>query len=294
MPSGVGRSVFVVGGTGLLGRAVATPLLASGWRVRLLVRNVERAQQLLGGGFDYVSGDVSDERALERGLDGCSAVHVSLSAVGTAEEIDRVEHRGTARVAQLAARLGSIHLTYVSGGLVSEGHLTFPSHRAKFQAERAIRESGVAYTIFKPTYFIDTLPRHVQGRWAIVLGRRPHPLHMIAASDFSGMVSRALTTPEAWNRTFVVHGPEGITIAEALRLYCSIPRPGTRVITVPVGIMRVVDRLFMGGRLDQTRDLMTLMSRVGEQGDPVETTRVLGMPTTTVREWCLATREEAS
>jgi uncharacterized protein YbjT (DUF2867 family) len=179
MPAGGGHSVFVVGGTGLLGRAVAPYLLAEGWHVRLLVRNAERAQQLLGSQFDYIAGDVNDERAIERGLDGCSAVHVSLSAIGTAEEIDRVEHRGTARVAQIAARLGSIHLTYVPGGLVSADHLTFPSHRAKFRAEQAIRECGVAYTIFKPTHFIDTLPRHVQGRW----GDRVGPPKVPASHD---------------------------------------------------------------------------------------------------------------
>jgi hypothetical protein len=117
---------------------------------------------------------------------------------------------------------------------------------------------------------------------------------MIAARDFSGMVSRALTTPEARNCAFVVHGPEGIAIADALRLYCSIVRPGTRVITVPIGLMRAVDRRFMSRRLEQTLDLMALMNRVGEQGDPAETNRVLGRPTTTVRAWCLAAKGEAS
>jgi hypothetical protein len=91
-------------------------------------------------------------------------------------------------------------------------------HRAKYRAEQAIRQSGVPYTIFKPTYFMETLPRHIQSRLAIVLGRQPHPLHMVAAADFARMVSRSFQMPKAANRIFFVHGPEAITIPYALHL----------------------------------------------------------------------------
>lgn len=66
------------------------------------------------------------------------------------------------------------------------------------------------YTIFKPTYFMETLPRHIQGKRAVVLGRQPHPLAMIAATDFARMVSHAFRTPEAAHREFCVHGPEAM------------------------------------------------------------------------------------
>jgi hypothetical protein len=38
--------------------------------------------------------------------------------------------------------------------------------RAKWSAEHAIAASGVPYTIFRPTYFMETLPRHIRGRTA--------------------------------------------------------------------------------------------------------------------------------
>ena len=142
------------------------------------------------------------------------------------------------------------------------------------------------YTIFKPTYFMDTLPQHIQGKLAVVLGRQPHPLHMVAAGDFTRLVSRSFRTPAAANRSLVVHGPEAITMADALRLYCSLVEPGTRVVAVPLGLMGLVDRWCMRGRLRRTLQLMALMQRVGERGDPAETNRLLGAPTTTVRQWC--------
>jgi hypothetical protein len=151
----------------------------------------------------------------------------------------------------------------------------------------------VPFTVFKPAYFMDTLPRHVQGSRAVVIGRRQPPLHMVAGADFGAMVARAFRTPEATNRVFFVQGPEAVTIPDALRLYCSLVEPGKRVVTVPLPVMAAVDRLFMGGRLRRTVELMRLMQRVGELGDPTEAHRILGAPTTTLAQWC-ETRPTAS
>ncbi len=278
-------TILVVGGTGMLGELVSRQLLHDGFSVRLLARNVDRARALLGPDFEYIAGDIDNSDVIERALEGCAGVHVSLRGSSDPDEIDRVEHRGTARVAELAARQGVSRLTYLSGMLVAED-AQIPADRAKFRAEQAIGQSGVPYTLFKPTYFMETLPRHIQGNLAIVLGSQPYPLHIVAASDFARMVSRSFRTPEAANRHFFVHGPEGITIPDALRLYCSQVEPGKRVVSMPLGFMSVVDRLFMRGQLRSTLQLMRVMQRVGERGDPSVANEVLGAPTTTLRQWC--------
>ena len=279
------QTILVVGGTGMLGEQVARQLLRDGFEVRLLARDVERAHALLGPDFEYFAGDVDNPDAIEHALEGCAGVHISLRGGSAPDELDRVEHRGTARIAELAARQGVSRLSYLSGMLVGED-AEIPGDRAKYRAEQAICQSGVPYTIFKPTYFMETLPRHVQGKLAIVLGRQPHPLHMVAASDFARMVSRSYRTPEAANRYFFVHGPEAITIPDALRLYCALAEPGKRVVWIPLWLMSTVDALFMRGRLRSTLQLMRVMQRLGERGDPSETNRVLGAPTTTLRQWC--------
>ena len=278
-------TILVVGGTGMLGRRVARRLLQDGFGVRLLTRNADRARASLGPDFAYHAGDVDDAAAVGGALEGCAGVHVSLSGGSDPEELDRVEHRGTARVAALASRRGVPRLTYLSQMLVAED-AEIPEHRAKFRAEEAIRESGVPHTIFKPTYFMETLPRHVRDKLAVVMGRQPHPFHMVAADDFARMVSRSFRTPEAADRSLFVHGPEAVTIPDALRLYCSLVEPGKRVVSVPLRFMAIADKLLMRGRLRGTLQLMGAMQRAGERGDPSEADRTLGAPTTTLREWC--------
>lgn len=49
--------------------------------------------------------------------------------------------------------------------------------------------------------------------------------------------------------------------------------------------MAVIDRAFMGGKLAPNLQIMRLLARTGERGDPTPTNQLLGAPTTTVEAW---------
>lgn len=276
------RRVLVVGGTGALGAPVAERLRQDGYRVRLLVRSPGRLPPR--DDVEYAPGDLADPDTLRSALAGCHAVHVSVRGGPTAELFDRVEHSGTARLAQLAAQAGVHRVTYVSHSLAA-ADAPAADLRAKFHAEQAIAASGAPYTIFRPTYFMESLPRHLQGRRALVLGRQPHALHMVAAADFARLVSRCLAVPEAAGQRLDVHGPQAIKIADALRTYCSHRSPGTRVVSMPLWFMSLADRTILQGRLHGTLPLMRALDSHGERGDPGPTRRLLGPVDTTLTEW---------
>ena len=277
--------ILVVGGTGDLGQPVVRRLLADGYRVRLLVRGTHGAP----AGLDHphlepVRGDVDDAGSLRRAMDGCTGVHVSLRGGPSAEQYDRVEHQGTARVAEVAAERGVARITYVSHMLAGQ-QAGAPDLRAKHRAEEAIVRSGVPYTVFRPTYFMETLPKQVKGGRAVVLGRRHRPFHLVAADDFAAMVSRAFATAGAARRCLYVHGPEAITVQDALRAYCAAFAPGARVVSMPLWFVSALNRVVLHGQLSGTLPLMRAMQRLGERGDPAETNRLLGAPPTTLGSW---------
>jgi uncharacterized protein YbjT (DUF2867 family) len=278
------ETVLVIGGTGQLGAPVARQLRSDGYRVRLLARTLPAAPDR-DAGLEYVQGDLADTKSLRSALAGCAAVHVSVRGGPTAESYDRVEHRGPARVAELAALAGVGRLTYLSHMLAAPD-AGAPALRAKFHAEQAIAASAVPSTIFRPTYFMETLPRQVRGTRAVVLGRQPHPFHMLAAADFARMVSRALATPESAGTRLDVHGPQALTVADALRIYSERLAPGTRVVTRPLWFMTVLDRTVLRGQLRGTLDLMRVLQHAGERGDPSQANQLLGAPTTTLLQWC--------
>jgi uncharacterized protein YbjT (DUF2867 family) len=278
--------ILVVGATGLIGAPVARRLLAEGHHVRLLVRDAERASAQLGGGFDYMEDSVSDGAAVDRAVQGMDGVHISFGVEDPAQ-LKPVEHRGTAAVAAAAARHGLGRISYLTGSLVRVNYgPKIAEHRAKLAAEQAIQDCGVPYTFFRPTYFTNTLPRHVQGLVVVALGRQRQVLHPVCAEDFAAQVARAFATPAAANRDFFIHGPEVLTLHQALGIYRQIAVPGKRLITVPLPVMSIVDRLFMGGKLSANLQIMHLLARLGEQGDPAAANELLGTPTTTVEAWC--------
>lgn len=277
--------ILVVGASGMLGEPVARRLREDGYEVRLLVRDLARAQQQFGSGFEYALGEVSVENTLRLALQGCMGVHISLQA-DSAQKFDEVEHQGTARIARLAGELGVNRISYLSGALVSAQTALIPQQRAKFLAEQDIEHSGVPYTIFKPTYFMESLPLNIQGKRAVIMGKSEKPFRFVAAADFAGMVSKSFHTPEAANQRLFVYGPQPMTMLEAMQTYCRMLAPHTKITVTPFAMMTLIDTLLMGGSLRPVIQLARLNHDWGEIGNASLTHQLLGAPTTTLEQWC--------
>jgi uncharacterized protein YbjT (DUF2867 family) len=273
------RTILVVGGTGMLGEPVARRLQADGYRVRVLTRCPDKARTRFGDTFEVVAGDVEDLASLGRALDGCQGVHINLPG------FPPLEVNGTANVAQCAARAGVDRLTYLSGASVCEKNAWFPLTRAKLDAEAAIRAAGMPYTIFRPTWVMETLRRFADGRWAIVFGRGPLRYHWVAASDYARMVSRSYDTPAAANKAFPIFGPEAYTMREALTRYCGIVFPNLRVRTIPFWLAWIIAILGRQTELKAVLPLLRYCEKVSEEEDPAEANALLGAPTTTLEDW---------
>ena len=181
------KMILVVGGTGMLGEPVACRLRGDGYQVRIFTRNPQQARAKFGAEYEAVVGDVEDQSALLAALQGCQAVHVNLDG-GLDPDLER---RGAENVARAAARNGIHHITLLSGTSVREENCWYAGTKAKFEAEAAVRASGVPYTIFQATFSWRRCPfraRHArehprQPAVSLALGRgrrlRPHGLQSV-------------------------------------------------------------------------------------------------------------------
>lgn len=278
------NQILVIGGTGLVGGAVARQLVRDGYSVRVFTRNGAAARAQADTAYTIVQGSVEDEASLTRALAGCAGVHLSLPSGHKPQELERVQHQAAARIARLAAACGVEHLTYTSGYLVSEQFARIPAERAKLHAEAAIRKSGVPFTIFRPTYFTDLLSRFVQGKRASIFGKQPHPIRFLALSDYARMISQAHKTRGA-NQSLFASGPEAMTFERALGYYVERALPGVKVSHSPFWMMNLINRMFLKGEITEILQLMAATERVGEIGDPSEANRLFGAPKTTVCDW---------
>ena len=274
--------VLVIGGTGMLGEPVAPRLRADGYQVRIFTRSLEKAQAKFGAEYEVVAGDVEDQPSLQAALQGCQGVHINLDG-GLDPDLER---RGTENVARAAARTGIQRITLLSGTSVTEENCWYAGTKAKFEAEAAIRASGVPYTIFQATFFMETLPRFVRGTCASILGSQPHPWHWVAADDYARMVSKAYVTPGAANKTLHVFGPQPWTTRQALQTYCDIARPDAKVGAIPFWMASLIAGLSRDKELEAVLPFFRYSEKVAEAGDPAEANALLGAPPTTLEQWC--------
>jgi len=126
------------------------------------------------------------------------------------------------------------------------------------------------------------------------MGTQPHLWSWLAVEDYARMVSTAFRTPEAANKILYVHGPEGLSMRQALEFYCSRVRPGVRVSNAPLWFLSLIARVTRNGTMQSAVDLMRYFEKVPEQGDPTEANALLGTPATTLAEWCPRQQAQAS
>jgi dihydroflavonol-4-reductase len=112
---------FVTGGTGFIGKQLVRKLRARGDEVVALVRTPSKATDL---DVEAVEGDLSNEDAIKRGVEGCDAVfHVGATyKVGIPKDEHEAMYdanvRGTERVIDAATEAGVKRIVYVSTGNV--------------------------------------------------------------------------------------------------------------------------------------------------------------------------------
>ena len=112
--------VFVTGGTGFIGGAVVRQLRARGDEVVCLVRNPAKGKAAAELGCEIAPGDLSDERAIRAGMEGCEAVIHAAAIyevgipVSEREAMREANVGGTERVLGAALELKIPKVVYVS------------------------------------------------------------------------------------------------------------------------------------------------------------------------------------
>ena len=278
------KTILVIGGTGMLGKPVAQKLKADGFDVRLLVRNPEKAKKLLGEGYELVQGDVDNLDSVRSALTGVDGVHISLKGGPTEADFERMDHLAVRDIADIAKEKNVGRVTLISAYAVSEEKADTPESRSKVRGEAALKSSGVPYTIFRCSWFMEALPLFVQGKSISLIGNQIHPLHWIAVEDYARMVSKSYQTDETLNKELYIFGPEAYTMGEAMKIYAD--HVGVKVAPMSTTMLLVLGTLTFNTEWKGMSVLMKHYENWGEDGSPEEANRLLGAPKITLREWC--------
>ena len=277
------QRILVIGATGMLGKPVAEKLSEDGFTVRVLVRDPIKAQRLQGEKVEIIKGDVSNADSLHSALTDVDGVHISLSGGPTAADFDRMDHLATRDIANAAVEMNVKRVTILSAYAISMKKADTPESISKLKGEAALISSSVPYTIFRATWFMETLPKFVQGKTISLIGNQVHPLHWIAAEDFARMVSKSYQTDETLNKEFYIFGPKACTMGEAMEIYAK--HSGLKVAPISLKFLSVLGTLTLNTEWKSMAVLMKHYENWGEDGSPDEANLLLGAPNISLRKW---------
>jgi uncharacterized protein YbjT (DUF2867 family) len=272
------RQILILGATGMLGQPVTRCLVESGHRVRILARNLEKVRRLFGNTVEIVEGSALSKEKVRHAMAGCDAVHVNLPQ---ASEFAAMQH-----VTDLGRANGLERITYVSATTACQENRWFEMVDVKIRTEDILQVSGIANTVFCPTWAMETLQNFIRGdRAVMILSKNPPPLHFIAGADFGRMVGASYEDDRALCKRLFVHGPEAVTLPDALERYFDACHPEKRIMRMKLWQARLIAKLTRREELADATQLIAYFDIVGELGDPVEANALFRAPSITLDAW---------
>jgi uncharacterized protein YbjT (DUF2867 family) len=271
-------TVLVTGATGFVGPHVVHELRARDVPVRALVRKSQLPSRLAAWGVAPAPGDVTDHASLRAACEGVdTVVHLVAIIRGKPADFERVMAEGTRNVVAAAQQAGARRIVLASAlGLDERSKDAVPYFGAKWEMERAVRESELEHVIFRPSFVFGgdggVLPTFVRlARLAPVtpiIGPGRQRLQPIWVEDLAEYYALAAAEQAGTNGTFELGGPEAVSWNEfwrRLKRILGVRRPSLHV---PFGLMRAqaaVTEHLPGAPV--TRDQLTML----ELGDNVVT-----------------------
>jgi len=145
--------ILVTGGTGFVGQEVVQGLLKLGYKVRLLVRDPQRARQFAGNPqIELVRGDVLRPETLPSALRDVQAViHLVGIIVETRHVSYEQAHFEATRNLLAAAQNAGVTRWLQMSAVGTRAHACSQYHLTKWRAEELVRHSGLDWTILRPS-----------------------------------------------------------------------------------------------------------------------------------------------
>ncbi len=241
------KRVCIIGGSGFVGRAITRAARNAGYDIAIGCRHPERARDMLVKGVTLQRVDIASGRGLAEAVRGADCV---MNLVGLLYEKGRqtfeaVHVHGTEHVlaACKAAGVGRyLHMSALGADIDSPSAYA----RTKAQAEVAVKDSGLAWTIFRPSIifgagdsFFNKFRRMTDVMPVLPVIEGGTRFQPVWVEDVARAFVISVDSRHVRRKVFALGGPEVFTFRELLermlevlgrrRLLLPVPRPVARL-----------------------------------------------------------------
>lgn len=236
--------ILVTGATGFTGGHLCRRLAREGRDVRGLVRDVDRAEELVSRGVEPTVGDLRDADSLRRAVRGVDVVY-HVAALYRPENVPRerfhdVNAAGTRRLLEAAEEVGVDRFVHCSTVGV-HGEIEDPPadestpfrpgdhyQASKLEGEKIARsfhrQGRLPVTVFRPaaiygpgdTRFLKLFRAIERGRF-VMIGSGETLYHLVYIDDLVDGILRCGRRPEAVGEVYILAGPRPVRVDDLAR-----------------------------------------------------------------------------
>lgn len=214
--------ILLTGATGKCGSETAKALAGKGVALRALVRDEGKAASLKSAGVELVVGDVTDPAVVRTAVEGCEK---ALMILPNGEQQLKLESQFT----DIARDAGVSHLVKLSS-MEAMATATAPIPKIHWASEEYIRASGLAWTMVKPSFFMQNLLANavtIKSMQKFFLPMADGKTGMIDTRDVGAVLAEALTGSGHEGQSYNICGPELLTFQQVADRFSSVL--GTRI-----------------------------------------------------------------
>ena len=198
--------ILVTGSTGKVGQHLVAALQGKGVPFKALARSEASLKALQAQGVATVRGDLGDPAAALEGVD-------RLFLLSAGSHFDDLE----VAALEAAKAAGVKHVVKLSAlGVAADS--SNPLFRAHARAERALEASGLAFTILRPTFFMQNwmafYSHAIKAGQPVFVNAGAGKLAWIDTRDIADVAAAALTEPGHEGLVYDLTGPEALGYAE--------------------------------------------------------------------------------
>lgn len=238
-------NVLVLGGSGFVGRAIATKLVHAGHRVTVLTRKRDHARALFPlPTLTVLEGDAADPATLARVLPGHDAVVFLIGILNERRrgDFDRIHAEWPKLVLEQARTAGIRRVLHMSAlGAASDAPSAYL--RSKAAGEAHVRESDLHWTIFAPSVIFgvgDSFLNRFAGMTALLPPFAPMLLpgaeaefQPVWVDDVARAFVTALNAKESIGQRYPLVGPKRYRLRELVDYVMQLQQDRHPIIGLP-------------------------------------------------------------
>ncbi|MCX6248528.1 MAG: NAD(P)H-binding protein [Bacteroidetes bacterium] len=197
------KSILITTGNGMFGKALATELLESGVRVRIMVRDKSKCN-IENPNAEIVVADMDKPETLRSIMAGIDSVFLSAP-------IDKKIAEREKNVIDAARENGVGQIVKIYGAVKHEGDQLVEEHT---RALDHLRNSGIPWTLISPNSVMETsllsMAASIKFMHAIYGCSGSGRIGMVALKDVTSATAVVLTTPGHAGMNYELTGPESL------------------------------------------------------------------------------------